>query len=109
MISSQMKRIISTSEIIGSFTRNDREFEVCASAEADFDEARSQLRLELDSFIRPVDIRSKEKHLVADWLPKKESLQESVSQAEAVELAKEIFHRWVGKVRQSVPSPIHNN
>lgn len=103
-----MKRIISTSEIIGSFTRDDHEFEVCASAEADFDEEKSQLLLDLDSFIRPVDIRSKEKHLPADWLPKKQSLKESVSRDEAVELTKEIFHRWVGKVRQSVPSPIHN-
>jgi hypothetical protein len=103
-----MKRIISSSEIIGSFARDDHEFEVCATAEADFDEAKSQLRLDLDSFIRPVDIRSKEKHLPADWLPKKESLKESVSQEDAVSLAKEIFHRWVGKVRQSVPSPIHN-
>ena len=103
-----MKRIISSSEIIGTFTRDDHEFEVCASAEADFDVEKSQLRLDLDSFIRPVDIRSKEKHLPADWLPKKESLKESVSQEDAVSLAKEIFHRWVGKVRQSVPSTIHN-
>ena len=104
-----MKRIISTSEIIGSFTRDYHEFEVCASAEADFNEAKSQLLLDLDSFVRPIDIRSKEKHLRADWLPKKESLKESVSQEDAVSMAKDIFHRWVGKVRQSVPSPIHNH
>lgn len=103
-----MKRIISTSEILGSFTREDREFEVCASAEADFDDANSRLLIDLDSFIRPVDMRAKEKHLPADWLPGKQSLKESVSQDDAVELAKDIFHRWVGKVRQSVPSPIHN-
>ena len=109
MLPATMKRIISTSEIIGSFTRGENEFEVCATAEADFDEAKSQLLLELDSFIRPVDIRSKEKHLPTDWLPKKQRLKESVSQDEAVTLAKEIFHRWVGKVRQSVPLPIHNN
>ncbi len=104
-----MKRVISTSEIIGSFARDGREFEVCATAEADFDETSSQLQLELDSFIRPVDLRSKEKHLPTDWLPKKQNLKESVSQDEATDLAKEIFHRWVGKVRQSVPLPIHNN
>lgn len=109
MVWAEMKRIISTSEIIGSFTRDEREFEICATAEAEFDESKSQLLLSLDSFIRPVDIRSKEQHLSADWLPKKQSLKESVSQDEAVDLAKEIFHRWVGKVRQSVPSPIHNN
>ena len=103
-----MKRIISTSEIIGSFTRGEHKFEVCATAEADFDESKSQLLLDLDSVVQPVDIWSKEHHLPADWLPKKQQLKESVSQDEAVELAKEIFHRWVGKVRQSVPSPIHN-
>jgi len=103
-----MKRIISTTEILGCFTRDEREFEVCATAEADFDEIKSHLLLELDSFIRPVDIRSKEKRLAADWLPKKQTLKEAVSEAEAVDLVKDIFHRWVGKVRQSVPLPIHN-
>ena len=109
MLPPKMKRIISTSEIIGLFTRDDQEFEVCATAEADFDDESSQLFLELDSFIRPVDIRSRENRLPAGWLPKKQGLRESVSQDEAVALAKEIFHRWVGKVRQAVPSPIHNN
>ena len=103
-----MSRIISSSEIIGVFTRKEREFEVCATAEADFDEAKSQLVLELDTFIRPVDIRAKEKHLPAEWLPIKQTIKESVSREDAPELAKGIFHRWVGKVRQSIPLPIHN-
>ncbi len=104
-----MKKIISSSEIIGSFTRDKRELEVCATGEADFDEVKSQLTMELDSFIRPVDIRVKEEHLAPEWLPKKEILRESVSREEALDLAKEIFHRWVAKVRQSVPSPMHTN
>ena len=103
-----MKRIISTSEIIGSFTRDEREFEVCATAEANLDESKSQLVVALDSFVRSVDICAKEKHLPADWLPKKQNVKESVSPEEAPDLAKDIFHRWVGKVRQSVPSTIHN-
>jgi hypothetical protein len=102
-----MKRLISSSEIIGLITREDHEFEVCATGEANFDEGKSQLMVELDSFIRPVDLRAKEAHLPADWLPRKQTLKESVTQDEAVDLAKDIFHRWVGKVRQSVPSSIH--
>jgi len=101
-------RIISSSEIIGQFTRDEHEFEVCATAEANFDEPQSQLLMELDSFVRPVDIRLKEQHLPAEWLPKKQRFKESVSHEEAVELAKDIFHRWVGKVRQSIPVPIHH-
>jgi hypothetical protein len=102
-----MKRLISSSEIIGLFTREDHEFEVCATGEANFDEGKSELIIELDNFIRPVDLRAKEAHLSADWLPRKRALKESVSQDEAVDLAKDIFQRWVGKVRQSIPSPIH--
>jgi hypothetical protein len=102
-----MKRIISSSEIIGQFTRDEHEFEVCATGEASFDEGKSELIVELDSFIRPVDLRAKEAHAPADWLPRKQTLKESVSQDETVDLAKDIFHRWVGKVRQSVPSPMH--
>lgn len=104
-----MKRISSTSEIIGLFTRDEQEFEVCATAEAEFDDRKSQLVVEQDSFIRPVNNRAKEQHLPADWLPRKQSVIESVSREEAPELVREIFHRWVGLVRQSVPLPIHNH
>ena|SRR2546427_9006005 len=102
-----MNKIISSSEIIGSFTQGKREIEVCATGEADFDDTKAQLQIELDSFIRAVDIRVKEEHLAAEWLPKKQTLRESVSREEAPELAKEIFHRWVCKVRQSVPLLMH--
>jgi hypothetical protein len=104
-----MKKIISSSEIIGSFMLDKHELEVCATGEADFDDVKSQLTMELDSFIRPVDIRVKEQHLAPEWLPKKQTLHESASRDEALDLAKEIFHRWVAKVRQAVPSPMHNN
>jgi hypothetical protein len=102
-----MKRIISSSEIIRLFTREDHEFEVCATGAANFDERKSQLIVELDSFIRPAEVRAKETHLPADWLPRKQTLREFVAHDAAVDLAKDIFHRWVGKLRQSVPSPIH--
>jgi len=103
----RMKRLISSSEIIGLFTREDHEFEVCATGEASFDEGKSQLIIELNSFIRSVDLRAKEAELPADWLPRKQTLTVFVKQAEAVDLVKDIFHCWVGKMRQSVPSPIH--
>jgi hypothetical protein len=102
-----MKRIVCASEIVASFTKEKEELEVCATEEANFDEGRSQLLVELNSFVRPVDPRSKLKVFVADWLPKKQSLRESVSQEEAAEVAREIFHRWAGKVREAVPSPFH--
>ena len=65
--------------------------------------------IELDSFVRPVNIRAREERWPADWLPKKQCLKETVSRDEGVNLVKDVFHRWIGKVRQSIPLPIHNN
>lgn len=103
-----MKRILSTSEIIGIFSRGAKELEVCASAEAEYDESCGQAVIELDSFIRPVEMEGKEQHLSEVWLPPRQCVKESVSRREASEAAKEIFHRWVGKVRQSIPTTVHN-
>ncbi len=102
-----MKRIISCTEILGSFTRDGREFEVCAAAEGDFEEAESRLMIELDAFIRPVDLRVKEEHLRPDWLPAKQNIKEGVSREDATSLAKEIFHGWVRKILESISFPIH--
>jgi hypothetical protein len=102
-----MKRIYSSSQIIGNFTRGEKEFEACATGDAQFDEEHALLLMELDSFIRPVNLISKEKHLQVGWLPKKESLKEAVSAQEAPDLAREIFHRWVHKIQQAMPSLVH--
>ena len=101
-----MKRIFSTTQIVGPFRMGGEDFEVYAIGEAQYDEERSQLVLELDSLVRPVNFRSREQHLHADCLPKKQLFKESVSQDEAPELARDIFHRWVGTVRQSISSPV---
>jgi hypothetical protein len=82
--------------------------EACATAEALYDEEQSQLIVELDSFLRPTDLRFKEEHLPADFLPERQTFKESVSQDEAPELARDVFHRWVRTVRQSVTSMVHN-
>jgi len=99
----RMKRIYSSSQIIGGFTKGQTEFEACATAEGQFDEENSVLSLELDSFIRRVDLVSKEEHLKAGWLPKREIVREHVSSEEAPDLAREIFHRWVHKIQQVMP------
>jgi len=102
-----MKRIYSSSQIIGSFTRAEKEFETCATAEAQFDEEHSLVLIELDSFIRPVDLVSKEEHLQVGWLPKKESIKETISLEEAPDLAREIFHRWVHRIQRAMPLTVY--
>jgi len=103
-----MKTILSTSEIIGFLAEAENALEICATAEVNFDEAKSQMEVELDSFVRPVDDHLPEKSVSPCWLPQKQIARETVPRSEALELARDIFHCWVGRVRQSCPMPIHN-
>ena len=104
----KMKTILSTSEIIGFVAQDENELEICAIAQASFDEGKSQMVVKLDSFVRPVDNHSPQKPGCPCWLPKKQTAREIVPRSEALELARDIFHSWVGRVRQSCPMPINN-
>lgn len=99
-----MKRVIDTSEVLGTVEMPEGECEVCASALAQYDEEVGRLRVELDAFLRTSDLRKREKRLTADWLPRPQTVIEGVGPDETVELAKEIFHRWVAKVREASPT-----
>ena len=98
-----MKRIIDTIEALGNVETPDGPYEVCASADAGYDEAAARLVVTLDSFLRTTDLRKKERHLRADWLPKPVTITEAAGPEEGVDLARDIFHRWVRKVREAAP------
>jgi len=99
-----MKRVIDTSEVLGTVTIAQGTCEVCASADASYDEDAARLAVHLDAFLRTTDLRSKEMRLSADWLPGRQTVTESVGPEETVEMARDIFHRWVRKVREAIPS-----
>ena len=84
----------------------DGESEVCATVEGSFDEEKSEAELDLECFVRPTDPRVKERHLIPEWLPLRQSIREKVAQEDANALAREIFHHWVGRVRRSIPSTV---
>ena len=98
-----MKQVIEINEVVETIELAEGTCEVCASASAHFDEATPRLVVDLDCFLRTTDLRSPERQFGAGWLPKKESLKESAGLDEAVDLTKDIFRRWVRKVRQSIP------
>ena len=60
--------------------------------------------LRLEAFLRPTDLLAKERHLRAAWLPPNETLKETVEFDDSGELAREIFHRWVRKIRTAAPA-----
>lgn len=102
-----MKNVISISEVVESREEAGRTTEVVATAEARFEEEKSELVTTLSAFLRPVDMQHKEQHLAASWLPRSETVREHVSAEDARLLAREIFHRWVRKVHQSTLATAH--
>jgi hypothetical protein len=102
-----MKRVIDTSEIIGTVDFKGGEWEICASAEAGYDSEAHKLNVNLDAFLRFPKATEKETKDRPKWLPGPETITESVSIEEAGEVARDIFHSWVRKVRESSPS-IHS-
>ena len=69
MVFLQMKRIIDTSEVLGTVEMPAGVCELCASADAGFDEAAGRLVVKLAAFLRPTDLLAKERHFRAGWTP----------------------------------------
>ena len=91
------------SEPVASRELKDGVYKVWATADAHYDDDRSELIVELDSFVRPADIRLKETRLHPEWLPQKGRVVEHVLHAEAHDQGKEIFESWVQQVSRRVP------
>ena len=102
-----MKRVIDTSEVLGTVEVPEGMCEVCVSADASFDEAAGRMVVKLEAFLRPAGLLVKERHFRADWLPANETVTESVGREESGEMAREIFHGWVRKVREAAPQLHH--
>jgi hypothetical protein len=99
-----MRHVIDISEFVGTVEMPEGECEVCASAVAQYDEDAGRLVTNLGSFLRTTDLRKKERRLTAEWLPRPQTVTERVGPDETVEMARDIFHRWVTKVREASPA-----
>jgi hypothetical protein len=76
--------------------------DVCCSGEGTYDEPAGLLTLRLDAFLRTRDIAHAERQFRPAWLPSAQSAEERVSRDEASDLARELFNRWVKKVRDVI-------
>lgn len=99
-----MKRIISMSRIVESREVTKGTREVIASAEAEFDERKSELVIDLDSKVQVTDALGHDTLATQDWLPARETVREHMPLSDAPDASKEIFERWAHKVRESIPS-----
>ena len=98
-----MKRVIDTTEVLGTVETPEGACELGASADAGFDEAAGRLVVKLEAFLRPADFLAKERRFRAGRLPENETVTESVAREECHDVAREIFHRWVRKIREAAP------
>jgi hypothetical protein len=98
-----MKRVIDTSEVLGTVELPEGVCEVCASADANYDESAGKLVIGLDSFIRTTNLGTMQRWFASDWLPKPEKVRESVGPDEAPDLARDIFNPWAREVRAAAP------
>lgn len=102
-----MKRIIDTSEVLGTVDTLTGPCEVCALAEAGYDEEKRKLVVHLESTLRTTDLLKPEAHPKAEWLPQSQTIIETVAWDEALDVARDIFARWVRRVREACP-PMHS-
>ena len=91
---------MSINEILG--TIRDGNVQVCATANADYDDAAEKISIAQDAFARDPAVGGGE-HLPKSWLPKSERVSEHLPHDEADEFVKDVFHSWVKKVRASIP------
>jgi hypothetical protein len=92
-------KVTSISEVVAPIRVENDLCKVWASADADYDEAKSRLEVKLDSFLRR---SSDNEHLSASWLPGKETVSDRVDVEEGNPAAKEIFENWVKRLRRAV-------
>ena len=96
-----MRKVLSTSEIVQDLDLEVEPKELCAAAEANYDDRTSTLVIKLDAFVRQVRHAGPDVCSRPDWLPNSETLREGVGPDEASDMARDIFRRWTKKVRES--------
>ena len=102
-----MKKVLSVTEVVACARSWLGPWELRASAEAQYDETRNLLVVQLESCARPADAKCT-CGLTVNWLPGRRVRRESVPLTRALPAAEDIFRRWVRQVRLAVPSLVNN-
>ena len=97
-----MNKLISTSQIVDTIEFSGEEWEVCAAADATYEQSTSRVVVELESFLRKSSIGGDGEVRRVDWLPEKRCVTEHAPRIEATQVAHDVFVSWVRRVRQSL-------
>lgn len=78
--------------------------EVHATLSAHYETEASQVVAELDAYVCPDDAsHMMEDRLRPGWLPEKQLVRVGAEAGETSDIARDVFHSWVRRVRESVP------
>lgn len=97
-----MSRRSSFRQIIDEIPTTVGRCEVVAAAESAYEPSLGQVHVELDAFLRPVDLTHEERHLKAEWLPHPQTVDEHVAEAEATAATRAMFQSWSHQVRRAL-------
>lgn len=97
-----MSRPYYASEILETIHEGGHELEVVAVIEASHDANAERLHARLDAFLREVNQRGPDAVTRPGWLPKPQDAIEGVGASESTALARDLFRRWVGHVREAL-------
>ena len=95
-------QVLSQTEIVYRASTHQGEWEVCATARADYRLADSTLTVELDAFVRPVLGSGQHDGFAPPWLPPRKRVARRVPAGKARSSAQAILRRWVQSIRRSV-------
>jgi hypothetical protein len=99
-----VNEILETSEIVGTLDLPQGECELNASATAEYNEGSGLVIVRLDASVRRRNDRSQGDSVPVDWLPTGGTVSEFAPIDEASEVARDIFRRWVRKLRTAAPA-----
>jgi len=96
----EMKKILSSSEVVSCLTLDHISWELVAQGEAFYNESSSELIAHLKSELRPISPKVHHPCPNLDWLPPQVTQREFVPIDEAFSVARDIFHSWVSRIQK---------
>jgi hypothetical protein len=98
-----MEHFLDSISVVGAADVENESMDVCAEVEARYDARERALTVTLDSFLRHPDPTKHKLRIHAPWLPKAQTVHESVASDEASDMARDIARSWRKKIIELIP------
>lgn len=104
-----MRRIVSSSKIVGTCDWESIPAHISAHADASYDEGDSRLVVTLTALAEPADVFHHENWTQPPWLPAPQRVEEHVPFTDALMESRNIFQSWARRVQEKIPANISSS